>query len=84
MVKRIMTDIGLVLAAFLLPWWVVFITIFILAFILENYYEALIAGIIIDTLYGSRFVLWNFPLMITSIFFIIILGIEQFKKQLNV
>jgi len=54
MLKRIILDIILFisLVAFV-PWWLVVIFAIALSFYFPNYYEIIIAGILLDALYGA-------------------------------
>jgi len=84
MKARIISDILLIICSFVLPWWFVLFAVLILSFVFDNFYEAMVFGIILDSLYGSSFIFENIPLVVTSIFTLFIIGVEQFKKQLNV
>jgi hypothetical protein len=50
---RISIDCILIIAAFITPWWFVFIVGAILLFVFKTYYEFIVLGFIIDTLYNA-------------------------------
>lgn len=52
--KRIIFDIALFFAIFYLPWWVIVIAGFWGAFTFSFYYEIIVAGLLLDILYGAR------------------------------
>ncbi len=56
--KRIFFDLILLAAVFYTPWWVVVVLGFIGAFYYPLYYEVIVAGLLIDILYGAS----SFPL----------------------
>ncbi|MFZ2831895.1 MAG: hypothetical protein WAZ40_01970 [Minisyncoccia bacterium] len=51
--KRIIFDIVLLGAVLFTPWWCVAILGFMGAFLWPSYYEILVAGILVDLLYGG-------------------------------
>jgi len=54
MIKRIIADIGIVLCIIYAPWWVTVIVGTFFAFYFNNYYEYIVAGVLIDVLYGNN------------------------------
>ena len=58
MKKRIFFDLILLVAVFYTPWWVVAVLGLIGAFYCSQYYEVIVAGLLIDILYGAS----SFPL----------------------
>ncbi len=53
MTKRILFDLALIGAIFYTPWWAVVIFAFVGAFLFPYYYEIIVAGILVDLLYGT-------------------------------
>lgn len=53
MIKRIFFDFLLFGAVFYTPWWFVALLAFVGAFLFPSYYEIIIAGILVDLLYGT-------------------------------
>lgn len=54
MTKRIFFNLLLLGAVFYTPWWFVALLAFIGAFLFPSYYEIIIAGILVDLLYGTQ------------------------------
>jgi hypothetical protein len=81
--KRIIFDLIILFILFILfPWWVSVIFAFAGLFYFERFYEAVIVGLLIDSIYGSFIILPNFPYFMTTCFFIITILIIRFKKNL--
>lgn len=81
--KRGFFDIGLFLALFILPWWVSAFLALIGVFVFKNFYEFIITGIIIYSIYlipESSFIThpFIFPLIVVIIYFII----QIIRKQI--
>ena len=51
--KRIILSSIFLISAFILPWWLVMFLGLMLLFYFNNYYEFIIAGLILDSLYGN-------------------------------
>jgi hypothetical protein len=74
-VLRIICDVVLVIAAFTAPWWVAIFLGIILLFVFNTYYELIVFGFIIDTLYNApvaRFYHFQFMLTCAAIIFVFI------------
>lgn len=52
--NRIIFDIILFVSLFYIPWWGVGVIAFMGAFTYPHYYEIIVAGIILDILYGAQ------------------------------
>jgi hypothetical protein len=82
LLKRILASLIFIYLGFSLPWWLVLILGFALSFYFNNYYEYVLAGLIIDSIYGQVFVFENFSFIFTLITLVLCLIIIKFKKQL--
>ena len=74
--RRILFDILILLSLFLVPWWVTGILCVIGAFIFNDFYELVIAGLIMYSLYGVGSPRWIastvwLPVMLIAVFFLI-------------
>jgi hypothetical protein len=78
---RIIAGIFIFLALVLLPWWMTFIFLLIAVIYFNFYYEAVFAGFLLDSLYGSPNFFSKF--IFTLIFGLLILVIEFLKKRLR-
>jgi len=80
MYLRILADIIIFLSILFLPWWVTIFLVLFGIFFFNHFYEAIIAGILIDLLYGTRaeefFGIW-------FLFFIIFSSIYFFGEKLK-
>lgn len=85
--KRIFLDLVLFLSIFFLPWWLTLIAAGIMVYIFDSFFEILVVGFVLDTLYGigNQGVLWGLPLSISlSIFFLLSFFVKEhfvFNKQ---
>ena len=80
--KRVIFDLILILVAITLPWWISVILALAGLFYFDKFYEAIFVGLLIDSIYGSIFVLPKFPYLMTTIFVIVTLLSVRFKKSL--
>ncbi len=81
---RILSDLFLLLAIFLLPWWMVVIFAIVILFYTDKYYEFIVAGFFMDVLYGNEVVSlnhFNFVYFATAIILYIVLN--KLKKLLR-
>jgi len=72
--KRIFLDSILFLSIFFLPWWITLIIGGALVYFFDSFFEILIVGLVLDTLYGigNQGVLLGLPLTLSlSIFFLV-------------
>jgi len=65
LILRIITDLALVVSIFVLPWWLSLFFALACLFIFNNYFEVLVAGYILDILYGTN--LYRTNMMFTFI-----------------
>ncbi|MBI5140511.1 MAG: hypothetical protein HZA94_03650 [Candidatus Vogelbacteria bacterium] len=71
----------LLLAIFLAPWWLVVLFGIALLFVMDRFYEFIIAGFFIDVLYGNKIVsIYHFDLF----FFIVAVVLYMFFSRLKV
>ncbi|MEK7569004.1 MAG: hypothetical protein AAB497_02730 [Patescibacteria group bacterium] len=54
MTKRIFFNLLLLGAIFYTPWWAVAVIAFVGAFLFPSYYEIIMAGVLVDLLYGIQ------------------------------
>lgn len=81
-IKRIIFSLVFLLSVFILPWWLVIILGLVLVFYFNNYYEFIIAGLILDSLYGNIISIDNFYFLFTLITTITTVFLINFKKKL--
>ena len=81
------TVIGIVEATsscFIFPWWFAFLLALILLFYFNNYYEFLLAGFLLDALYGAdNYLFFRFQFALSLLAVIIFLISLKFKKMLR-
>lgn len=85
MLNRIIFGIILIISAFVLQWWLSFILAILGLLYFDNLYEAIIVGIIIDSLYGNGIeleLLQGFNFLFTLILVILFVLINSFKSNL--
>lgn len=77
--NRIIFDIVLLISLFYIPWWGIGIIAFAGAFTYPYYYEIIVAGVILDILYGAQL----FPLggIYNTISSVIILYFASYIKK---
>ncbi|HEY4490058.1 MAG TPA: hypothetical protein VJC12_02275 [Candidatus Paceibacterota bacterium] len=78
--KRIFIDILLFVSVFIAPWWFTVILGFILVFLFENFYEVLIIGLIIDSLYGAHSLTWTIAFSLLFLFSLFVKKHLKFKN----
>jgi hypothetical protein len=81
--KRVVLSALFILSSFLLPWWLVIIIGLFLAFYFKNFYEFILSGLILDSLYGKIISIENFYFIFTLITTIATLLMISFKKLLR-
>jgi len=64
-IKRIIFGVIFIILAFTLPWWLVILIGLFLIFKLENFYEYIAAGVILDCLYGNVISIQHFQFVLT-------------------
>lgn len=70
MTKRIVADILLMIAAFLLPWWIVLLCAAALSLVFNRFFELLLVAFLMDLLYAvplQRFGGFEFVLSLASV-----------------
>jgi hypothetical protein len=80
--KRLISSLVFLLVAFVLPWWLVIILGLFLVFYFENFYEFILAGLILDGLYGSLVSIEKFYFIFTLLTTIATVLFINFKKKL--
>jgi hypothetical protein len=81
--KRVIFSTLFILSPFLLPWWLVIIIGLFLTFYFKNFYEFILSGLILDSLYGKIISIENFYFIFTLITAIATLLMIRFKKLLR-
>jgi hypothetical protein len=78
---RFIVDSIIIVSAFLFPWWVAMIFALIAVFYFTSYYEIVVLGIIIDSLYNAsvpHFLGFHYMLTLVSI---IVLFISMYIRE---
>ncbi|MFA5773337.1 MAG: hypothetical protein WC908_01525 [Candidatus Paceibacterota bacterium] len=81
--KRVIFDIVLFLSVFIFPWWVSIFLLFIGIFIFNNFYEFIVASVIIYSLYtipGDRII--SSPIFFSSVLITLYIAIEYIKNNI--
>lgn len=81
-VKRVIFSVAFLLLAFILPWWLVLVLGLILVFYFNNFYEFILAGLILDGLYGGIISVEKFYFVFTLLITITTVFLINFKKKL--
>ncbi len=82
--RRLIFDIILVSTIFFLPWWVSVMLGVIAAFIFHDFYELVVVGVIIDSLYNAsipRF--YHFQFVVSVSLVVIFILIQYIKPKLR-
>ena len=83
---RLLANVLLCLAVFMVPWWVVALIALVALIAFERFYEALIAGVIMDALFSmpttASFPAWSFVFFAGSA--IAFLLVELAKRRMRV
>lgn len=80
--KRKLFGIFLVLTALIFPWWVSLTLVFFGALYFENLYEAIVAGLILDLLYGINIEVYGFNLFFTLATTIMLYLFSSLRKRI--
>ena len=80
--KRVLISVIYLILVFIMPWWLNLILGLALLFYFNNYYEYILAGLIMDSLYGGIINIENFHFIFTLFTTICTLFIINFKKKL--
>jgi len=81
--KRIIFDVVLFTSVFIFPWWISILLLFIGIFIFNNFYEFIIANVVIYSLYaisGNRII--SSPIFFSSVLIILYIIIEYIKNNI--
>ncbi|MDB4983844.1 MAG: hypothetical protein JWM20_23 [Patescibacteria group bacterium] len=81
MIRRILWDIVLLILVFMAPWWVSLCVGIGGAVLFPWYVEIVLAGAIIDAIYGGAARHWYSHLIHTGIFALLLLAIEFIKTN---
>lgn len=80
---RIIADIFLFLGIFIFPFWLVFIFGLIFSFFFKNFYEFLIASVLLDVFYGgAKNLTYMIPFALSLVSLILYLIITWLKDRL--
>lgn len=80
--KRALFDVLLLLVAFLAPWWVAMTAALAAAFAFPAYYELVVLGLILDSLYNApvaRFHSFQFVLAASAL--VALVAVEAIKRR---
>ncbi|MCK5027416.1 MAG: hypothetical protein KAS07_03280 [Candidatus Pacebacteria bacterium] len=77
---RIIYDIALLASILFFPWWIIVMVVCVGVILYEQYIECVIAGVVIDMLYGT----YLFPVIFTLSFFCIYAIFGKLKKYVRI
>ncbi len=84
MYLRISANILILLSIFYFSWWVTVLFVLISFFVFKNFYEGILAGFLVDILYGTKTIefmnIWFVFTAFSAIFYFII---EKMKKSIR-
>ncbi len=83
LVKRLVVDIILFLGTFVAPLWLLILLAILCLFVFENFYEIIIIGIIIDSLYGLPTEFLPIPIIYTLSTSLLFIARAFLKKHLK-
>ncbi len=84
MLKRFVSDILLLFSIIVMPWWLTVLFVIVLLFYFESFYEAIIAGFLIDFTYSiPTELLFGFRFIFTALFVILFLLSGPLKRRLR-
>jgi hypothetical protein len=78
--KRILIDILLLISVFIFPWWIVLLAAVFCVFAFKSFYEIVILGLVIDSLYNAPVARWHGVEVITTLIALALLAIISFTK----
>ena len=82
--RRILTDIVLILSVYIFPWWFVLIMAVIALAVFDTFYEILFLGIILDSLYNAPIARYHHvEFVVTLITVFLFIGAEILKRRLR-
>jgi hypothetical protein len=82
LIKRLFVSLFFLFGAFILPWWIVIILGLFLMFYFDNFYEFILAGLILDGLYGGLISFENFYFIFTFLTTVTTILCLNFKQKL--
>jgi len=82
MALRILSGIVVIVSAIIFPWWVSVIFAVAGLFYFGNFYEVLIVGLILDTLYGSHIFFTYVPYIATTVLLVGMIVIAKIRTRL--
>jgi hypothetical protein len=81
--KRIIFDIILFTSVFIFPWWISILLLFVGIFIFDNFYEFIIASVIIYALYSvPEHGLISSPIFFSSVIIILYIIIQSIRNNI--
>jgi len=81
-ILRVVTDIFLFLALFILPWWLFVIILFLFLFWYKTFYEFIFFAIMLDVLFSAPYMSFLHAHMYTIISIVIFYIIEMIKSRI--
>lgn len=72
----------MILSILFVPWWVCLIFVIPAIFYFKNFYESVLLGILMDSIYGSAFIFDNFPYAFTLAFLVATFLISKIREKL--
>lgn len=81
-IKRIVISLLFLFSVFIIPWWLVIVVGLVLVFYCKNFYEFIVAGLILDSLYGGIITIEQFEFVFTLTSTIATVFLINFKKKL--
>jgi len=83
MAKRIIFDVFLLLSVFVLPWWISLLLMFLGIFAFKNFYEFIVANIVVYSLYSIPSPRWiSSPLFFFSVVALSYVLIQYIKDNI--
>jgi hypothetical protein len=79
---RVLTNILLIFAVAMAPWWIVAGVVLVSLFAFRYFYEALVAGIALDSLYGAPRVMFGVRVFVFLAAFALALVLIEVAKTL--
>lgn len=84
MMQRILADLAICIALLVFPWWVGFVLACIAFFLFEDFYEVILFGLIIDSLYQISIARYfHFELFFTAFAIVLFIAGFYIKKKLK-
>lgn len=77
---RILLDVAVFISLVLLPWWMTVLLVFVLLWYFPHFYEAIVAGFIIDSLYSAPLSSFGGFQLIFTLGSVFLFGIVEYTK----